>query len=178
MNAQAGMVSLVRLILDWGLMTADLAHHGNFGRRTAAVRSESVEQESESFSLRLKAALRAAQYSPDSPTQLARQFNTRYTGHPVSIHAARKWLRGEAIPTQAKMRALASWLGVTAEWLRYDGGAPLSRMEPAAQAAHLTPDDFLLIEEWRHLDPETRLIARELIRLLVRRDQAKQGGQS
>lgn len=137
-------------------------------------RSTSVEQESESFSLRLKAALRAAQYSPDSPTQLARQFNTRYAGHPVSIHAARKWLRGEAIPTQAKMRALATWLGVTPEWLRYDGGGPPDTDQAAVRAASLTPDDFLLIEEWRHLDTETRLIARELIRLLVRREQGKQ----
>jgi transcriptional regulator with XRE-family HTH domain len=155
-------------------MTPNIVTNGTNGKHGTTARSESVEQESESFSLRLKAALRAAQYSPDSPTQLARQFNTRYSGHPVSIHAARKWLRGEAIPTQAKMRALATWLGVTAEWLRYDGGAALSAVNPVARAAQLTPDDFLLIEEWRHLDTETRLIARELIRLLVRRDQVKQ----
>jgi transcriptional regulator with XRE-family HTH domain len=144
------------------------------GRSGRPIRSATIEQESESFSRRLKAALRAAHYSPDSPTQLARQFNTRYAGHPVSIHAARKWLRGEAIPTQAKMRALATWLGVTPEWLRYDGGDQHVNTEAAAKAASLTPDDFLLIEEWRHLDAETRLIARELIRLLVRRVQDKQ----
>jgi transcriptional regulator with XRE-family HTH domain len=157
-------------------MTPNIAHNGSNGsngKHAGAARSESVEQESESFSLRLKAALRAAQYSPDSPTQLARQFNSRYAGHPVSIHAARKWLRGEAIPTQSKMRALAAWLGVTAEWLRYDGGAAPGSTDPAVRAAQLTPDDFLLVEEWRHLDSETRLIARELIRLLVRRNQAK-----
>jgi transcriptional regulator with XRE-family HTH domain len=144
------------------------------GRSGRPNRSVTIEQESESFSLRLKAALRAAQYSPDSPTQLARQFNTRYAGHPVSIHAARKWLRGEAIPTQAKMRALATWLGVTPEWLRYDGGGQAANAPADARVASLTPDDFLLIEEWRHLDAETRLIARELIRLLVRRLQEKQ----
>ncbi len=154
-------------------MTPNIVQNGSNGKHGATARSESVEQESESFSLRLKAALRAAQYSPDSPTQLARQFNSRYAGHPVSIHAARKWLRGEAIPTQAKMRALAAWLGVTAEWLRYDGGAAPSGADSAARAVQLTPDDFLLVEEWRHLDPETRLIARELFRLLVRRDQAR-----
>jgi transcriptional regulator with XRE-family HTH domain len=156
-------------------MTANHIEIASNGKHGRPIRSETVEQESESFSLRLKAALRAAQYSPDSPTQLARQFNNRYAGHPVSIHAARKWLRGEAIPTQAKMRALAAWLGVTAEWLRYDGGGPINSGEAAARAAQLTPDDFLLIEEWRHLDTETRLIARELIRLLVRRMQGKQG---
>jgi hypothetical protein len=59
------------------------------------------------FSKRLQQALRNAEYSPNSPTQLAREFNVRFAGHPVTVHAARKWLQGESIPTQEKLRALA-----------------------------------------------------------------------
>src|SRR3954451_8373270 len=79
--------------------------------------------ERESFSERLQMALRNAEYSPDSPTQLAREFNIRFDGRPITVHAARKWLVGEAIPTQEKLRTLAQWLGVPAEWLRFGGGA-------------------------------------------------------
>lgn len=70
--------------------------------------------EREDFSGRLQMALRNADYSPDSPTQLAREFNIRFTGRPITVHAARKWLVGEAIPTQEKLRTLAQWLGVPA----------------------------------------------------------------
>ena len=77
--------------------------------------------EREDFSGRLQQALRNAEYSPESPTQLARKFNMRFAGRPVTVHAARKWLVGEAIPTQEKLRTLADWLGVPADWLRFGG---------------------------------------------------------
>src|SRR3569623_3023484 len=77
--------------------------------------------ERKEFSERLQQALRNTDYSPDSPTQLAREFNVRFSGRPITVHAARKWLVGEAIPTQEKLRALAQWLGVPAEWLRFGG---------------------------------------------------------
>src|SRR3954451_3992025 len=77
--------------------------------------------EREDFSARLQQALRNANYSPDSPTELARDFNIRFSGRPITVHAARKWLVGEAIPTQDKMRTLAQWLGVPVEWLRFGG---------------------------------------------------------
>ncbi len=41
------------------------------------------------------------------------------------MHAARKWLNGEAIPTHEKIVVLATWLGVNAAWLRY-GNADFS----------------------------------------------------
>src|SRR3569833_1795615 len=77
--------------------------------------------EREDISARLQQNLRDADYSPESPTQLAREFNIRFPGRPITVHAARKWLMGEAIPTQEKLRTLAQWLGVPAEWLRFGG---------------------------------------------------------
>lgn len=125
--------------------------------------------ERESFSVRLQQALKNAHYSPDSPTRLAREFNIRFDGRPITVHAARKWLVGEAIPTQEKLRMIAQWLGVPAEWLRFggadvgaangDGGAGLSRFESA---------DVKLIADLQRLDEHHRQIAREFIRMLVR----------
>lgn len=40
--------------------------------------------------------------------------------------AARKWLKGEAIPTQDKIHILARWIGVSPQWLRFgEAGDPL-----------------------------------------------------
>ncbi|MBK4738279.1 hypothetical protein [Noviherbaspirillum pedocola] len=127
--------------------------------------------EREDFSSRLQQALRNADYSPDSPTQLAREFNVRFTGRPITVHAARKWLVGEAIPTQEKLRTLAQWLGVPAEWLRFGGdesqkagGDPASRFDSA---------DVKLIADLQRLDEQYQTIAREMIRMLVRLNRQK-----
>ncbi len=54
-----------------------------------------------------------------SPTALARDFNLRWRGMPVTVNATRKWLMGEAIPTMDKIETLSSMLNVTADWLRW-----------------------------------------------------------
>ena len=131
--------------------------------------------EREDFSERLQHALRNADYSPDSPTQLAREFNIRFAGRPITVHAARKWLVGEAIPTQEKLRTLAQWLGVQAEWLRFGSGQQEQRMGGAAGDATERFDsaDVKLIADLQRLDEHHRTIAREFIRLLVRMNRAK-----
>ena len=133
--------------------------------------------ERKDFSERLQQALRNADYSPDSATQLAREFNVRFSGNPVTVHAARKWLVGEAIPTQEKLRALASWLGVPAEWLRF--GGETSTEQDATNGQSLQPserfasEDIKLIADLQRLDERYRLIAREIIRMLVRINREK-----
>jgi transcriptional regulator with XRE-family HTH domain len=119
------------------------------------------------FSERLQQALRSAEYSPDSPTQLAREFNARFTGQPVTVHAARKWLMGESIPTQEKLRSLAKWLNVTAEWLRF-GTASANNSNSS-----LNSSDAKIIASLRQLDEENRQLVFEFIRLLVRMDRKK-----
>jgi len=123
--------------------------------------------EREAFSERLRQALRNASYSPDSPTQLAREFNVRFSGTAITVHAARKWLVGEAIPTQEKLRTLAQWLGVTAEWLRFGGEEDL-RAAPINAGSHYESADVKLIAELQRLDKHYRELAREIIHMLVR----------
>jgi transcriptional regulator with XRE-family HTH domain len=50
---------------------------------------------------------------------LEREFNTRYWGRSVTLQAVRRWLRGEAIPSQEKLQVLADWLKVEPHYLRF-----------------------------------------------------------
>ena len=118
------------------------------------------------FSKRLQQSLRDSQYSPDSPTELAREFNLRFDGQSITVHAARKWLIGEAIPTQDKMRTLAQWLQVRIEWLRFGGDEQTVRS--AAPADTLRSSDLKLIADLRLLDDRHREIVRGFVRILVR----------
>lgn len=133
--------------------------------------------EREDFSERLQNALRNADYSPDSPTQLAREFNIRFSGRPITVHAARKWLVGEAIPTQEKLRTLAQWLGVPAEWLRFGGGTHQQGgregAEEAGLPARFESADVKLMADLQRLDEHHKIIARDFIRMLVRINRAK-----
>ncbi len=124
--------------------------------------------ERESFSERLQQALKNAHYSPDSPTRLAREFNIRFEGRPITVHAARKWLVGEAIPTQEKLRMIAQWLGVPADWLRFGGSESPGEATETGNAARFESADVKLIADLQRLDEHHRQLAREFIRMLVR----------
>jgi transcriptional regulator with XRE-family HTH domain len=124
--------------------------------------------ERESFSERLQQALKNAHYSPDSPTRLAREFNIRFEGRPITVHAARKWLVGEAIPTQEKLRMIAQWLGVPADWLRFGGSETPGAQAEGGASARFESADVKLIADLQRLDEHHRQLAREFIRMLVR----------
>ena len=70
------------------------------------------------FSRRLIAALEILDVRA-SPTIVQREYNIRSNQPPITSHAARKWLMGEAIPTQDRLQVLADWLSVSPSWLRF-----------------------------------------------------------
>ena len=70
------------------------------------------------FSQRLRNAIENAGYAV-RPIVLEREFNTRYWGQPITVQAVRRWLRGEAIPSQEKLQVLADWLKVEPHLLRF-----------------------------------------------------------
>jgi transcriptional regulator with XRE-family HTH domain len=119
-------------------------------------------KEREHFSQRLKEALNRAGETSDSPSSLARGFNRRYPGKPVSSYAARKWLLGEAIPGQDKLRVLAQWLGVRIDWLRFgEGDLP----EPGD--FHEKPGlNYELLRAIASLSEEHQFIVQELVKVL------------
>jgi transcriptional regulator with XRE-family HTH domain len=120
------------------------------------------------FSMRLRETLRRASCS-ESATHLAREFNSRFAGDPVSVHAARKWLMGEAIPTQEKLRLLSQWFGVSAEWLRFGTGECRIRLRRRELTARhgAVEHDAASLDEFRHLSESGRRIVCEVIRLLA-----------
>jgi hypothetical protein len=141
-----------------------------------------ITEEREEFSGRLKSALRRARYAPDSPTVLARHFNEIYPGSPITVHAARKWLVAQAIPTQDKLRVLASWLDVPADWLRFGTVAessavssPEQNNEVTALLARMTRDEVSLVEDLHVLEHDERHIVREMILLFLKKqDQVRE----
>lgn len=127
-------------------------------------------REREAFARRLKEALARIGDDGTSPTRLAREFNRRYAGAAITLHAARKWLNGEAFPAQDKLLVLANWLGVGAEWLRFgEGGgraAGVYRVQDSGDAV-----DFELARELGALSPAHRAAVRALVRALKRGEQ-------
>ncbi len=119
--------------------------------------------EREAFSQRLREALLRAGDDGASPTRLAREFNRRYPGRPITLHAARKWLQAEAIPAQDKVRVLAEWLGVSAEWLRFGEGGKsvLAVREPTVPSV-----DFDLAREVAALSQAHQGVVRALVKAL------------
>jgi transcriptional regulator with XRE-family HTH domain len=79
------------------------------------------------FSERLKKELTRLGLPVGSPTQIASEFNSRYPGKRVAAQTVRKWLLAEAIPTQAKLLALAEWLEVSPQWLRFGSGRRIDK---------------------------------------------------
>ncbi len=127
-----------------------------------------VSNERARFQARLAKTLQNCGYAHDSPTVLAREFNFRFAGRPVTIHAARKWLVGESIPTQDKLRILAQWLGVTAEWLRFGDAA-----QDAGITLRETPlpdsDEGRLLADLLELDPYHRRLAHDFVSMLAKK---------
>jgi transcriptional regulator with XRE-family HTH domain len=89
------------------------------------------------FSARLKKEFQRLGLPVASPTQIAQEFNRRYPATQVTAQTLRKWLLAEAIPTQAKLIALADWLAVSPQWLRFGTGT--RRVAKSGETTSLEP---------------------------------------
>ena len=108
-----------------------------------------AELERAQFAQRVNTAL-AARDMPVSATALQRTFNERYPELAISVHAARKWIAGESIPTQARLRALADVLRVSATWLRF--GEEMA----ASKNKSLSVQEHMLVQQFRRLSDTQR----------------------
>lgn len=120
------------------------------------------------FAQRLHAALERAGVPP-KPAVIEREFNQRYWGKPITLHAARLWLRGETLPTHDRLLCLAEWLGVEPSVLRYGEGV-VTRV----QARRKTWDEGIgyqereIFELFLKLPVPSRKVAREVIVALAK----------
>jgi transcriptional regulator with XRE-family HTH domain len=81
-------------------------------------------------------------------------------GVQVTVHAARKWLLGEAIPTQDKLQALAAWLGVEPNWLRFGVGSG-EGIAPAAKS--MDPVTLRLLSDYEQLAERDQQLVRAMV---------------
>ncbi|RZS56976.1 XRE family transcriptional regulator [Sphaerotilus mobilis] len=115
------------------------------------------------FALRLRDAMLAAGYEP-RPAVLEREFNMRHWGKPMTLHGVRRWLKGETLPSHAKLMTLSEWLRVPPEDLVF-GVGPRRRLE-ARQAAWDQGIGYVerdLFELFLKLPPPARKTVREVI---------------
>ena len=132
------------------------------------------DEEREHFSDRLKQAILAAGYNI-SPTKFAAEFNLRADGVAVTVHGARKWLTGEAIPTQARITVMADWLGVSPAWLRF-GEAGNSGVHTSEETGFkLRSDELLFVHDMRLLSGANKLLMRGFLDVMLRAESAKLG---
>lgn len=126
--------------------------------------------EKRNFSKRLLEALRKARQDASSPTRMAREFNLRYHGSPVTAQSVRKWLTAKSVPSQDKVRVLAEWLNVSAQWLRFGEGDPAAMQRGRAlsqEAAHYAIEDDALSRDFGRLSEHHKKIVLEIVRALL-----------
>ena len=125
--------------------------------------SEKVE-----FSQRLQQAITDAGYAL-RPVIVEREFNTRYWGHPITVQAVRRWLNGEAIPSQDKLQILAEWLNIEPQILRFGGGSIRTVQERKKRwdEAIAGPEREVL-EAFLSLPAPQKKVAREVILALAK----------
>jgi transcriptional regulator with XRE-family HTH domain len=130
-----------------------------------------ISNEKQAFADRLKLALRRAPGKPDGPTELARFFNLRYLGTPVSTQTVDKWLKGRAIPKLDKLETLAKALRVDLHWLRYGPppkGTPAAKRKPKPlpppdEKYPASTESLELATKIESLMPHHRYLVQELV---------------
>ena len=115
--------------------------------------------EFEAFSKRLRQSLKHNLFAPD-PAPLAAAFNARCPDLPVSVDDTAMWLDGGAIPTQKRIHALATWLGVAHTWLRF--GVDMGQ---DTRVRAFGPED--LLRSYRMLSDIHRQAISEIIAALI-----------
>jgi len=115
------------------------------------------------FCNRLKEAVISAGYSY-RPIVIEREFNTRYWGSPISVQAVRRWMNGEAIPSQDKLQVLAEWLQIEPHVLRFGGKSMLNATAKKKQwDAALTGPEKEVLLAYLNLPAPERKTVREVI---------------
>jgi len=130
------------------------------------------DEERAHFSDRLKGALRAAGLDA-SPSKFVAEFNLRADGATVTVHGARKWLVGDAIPTQARIQVMADWLGVSAAWLRF-GDAENSKVHGVGRVPNdLASSELVLLHDVRMLSEANRRLVQAIVNTTLRHEKDK-----
>ncbi len=129
--------------------------------------SQHFSTESQRFAHRLRLIMRAAGH-PLSPTLVANEFNLRYWGDGITVHAARNWLNGISLPKSDKLRVLAMWLQVKPQDLLFglDAKPAMMGVEERPEHTALTLADEYMLEKYRALSHDYQRMVKELVAAL------------
>jgi hypothetical protein len=125
-----------------------------------------MKEERESFSKRLVEAMRNAGYEP-RPSVLAREFNLKYRGEPVTFQSASRWLNARSIPELDKLRVLGRLLGLEPHVLLLGASASKVAEQRGDWISGVKPAERELVEAYRSLSTPQRRLVRELIAALA-----------
>jgi hypothetical protein len=130
----------------------------------------SLMNEKEAFGKRLTRLLNDAGIGIASPTLVAREFNRRYPGKPVTAQAVRKWINGEAIPAGDKIRILARWLKAFPHWLHYGETEKSTGVLKVEEERGIYGEDAIITlpEDFQLLTHKHKMMVCEIVRALLR----------
>jgi len=116
------------------------------------------------FAQRLITAMEKAGYAA-KPSILEREFNLRYWGNPVTLQGVRRWLKGEAIPSEDKLEVLAEWLQVDKRYLRF-GVCVKENYSLAVPSifSRLSNEEIEIIKMFLSLDAKKRKVITDVIK--------------
>jgi transcriptional regulator with XRE-family HTH domain len=121
----------------------------------------SAEKERKEFTERLIIALSNCELTP-SPTALCKLLKSKDSNLELSVHAVRKWLHGESVPTQAKLKLLADTLRVKSDWLRFGEEIKLAKEKGKTHKSKAS-----LLKEYEHLNLNQKKYMLEIMKALV-----------
>lgn len=120
------------------------------------------------FAQRLREAMIEQGYDP-RPAVLEREFNLRYWGKAMTLHGVRRWLRGETLPSQDKLLALADWLHVPPQQLRFGTEIDVKIRERRTRwDAAMGYQDREMMEAYLRIPSTQRKALREVIMAVAR----------
>jgi len=122
------------------------------------------------FAFRLRQAMQRCGYPPRPPV-LEREFNTRYGAKPMTLHWVRRWLKGETMPGNDKIKVLAGWLGEAPQDLGFGEGSSMKlevKEKHAQWGAAYGYQDHELMEAFQSLPVAQRRLVREVILTFAR----------
>ncbi len=125
--------------------------------------------EKEKFAIKLREILMAKGYEPKASV-IEREINLRHYGKPIGLHAAARWLRGERLPSLARIRTLAEWLDVdvnelVSEEKAYQVAKVEKQKEPSKHIweSAASYQDQMLFQMFVNLPQEQKKVVREVI---------------
>ena len=125
--------------------------------------------EKEKFATNLRRILIEKGYEPKASV-IEREFNLRHYGKPIGLHAVARWLRGEGLPSLARLQTLAKWLEIDIQELVSDEKAyQVAKLEKKKESNKYTWEsaasyqDQTLFQMFLNLPQEQKKVVREVI---------------